>query len=196
MKNIIAISILLLSQQGYTQGCFTKCRDHLSAPLRSGENVQNRIEQSANVLQALVGCHTPEFNVTTIKGELLNSKDLRGKVIVMNFWFESCDGCVKDLPMLNQLVNDYAGKDVVFIAFSRDAENQINKFIAGRNLNYQIVSSQYDMTNDFCVIGGWPMNVIIDKKGIVRYIEAGSISASMTPSHKLNALKLAIARNL
>jgi peroxiredoxin len=195
MKITALIGALIITQQVYSQGCFEKCRDHLSAPLQSNENLQMRFEQSANVLQNLIGCRAPEFNVTSMKGEALNSKDLRGKIVVMNFWFESCEPCIKDLPALDQLAKEYQGRDVVFIAFSRDPKVQIKKFLTEKTFGFEVVPSEYDVSENFCVIGGWPMQVIIDKKGIVRYIDAPGLSK--VASHSTSqAIKTVIDENL
>ena len=196
MKVLLVILGLCATYPLYSQGCFEKCRDHLSAPLQAGEDLQVRLEKSAQVLKRLVGCHIPEFNVTTIKGELLNSKDLRGKVVVMNFWFESCETCITSIPELNKIADEYSGKDVVFVAFSRDPENHINKFLVNHEFKYQIVSSQYDVSESMCVIGGWPMNMIIDKKGVVQYLKAGGLSKETSARSLADAMRSVIDKSL
>jgi peroxiredoxin len=173
MKVFVFLVSLFVSHQAFSQGCFGKCLEHLSQPLNGQKDVEARIEQSGKILQGLVGCEAPDFNVTTINGELLTLNQLKGKVVVINFWFESCAPCLAELPALNKLVEEFQQQDVVFIAFGKDPEIRISKFLAEKKFNYKVVSGKYDLANDFCVIAGWPMNMIIDKKGIVRYIKAG-----------------------
>jgi peroxiredoxin len=173
MKPFVFFVCLFVSHYTFSQDCFGKCLDHLSQPLSGQEDVEARIEKSGKILQALVGCNAPDFDVTTITGERLTLGQLKGKVIVINFWFESCATCIAELPALNKLVDEYQQQNVVFIAFGKDPEFRISNFLAEKKFNYKIVSGKYDLVNDFCVIAGWPMNMVIDKNAIVQYIEPG-----------------------
>lgn len=173
MKRLLFLACLLVSHHTFSQGCFGKCLDHLSQPLNGKDDVEARIEKSGKVLKELVGCEAPDFKVTTITGEHLSLSQLRGKVIVINFWFESCAPCIAELPALNKLVDEFQQQDVVFIAFGKDPEFRISKFLTEKKFNYKMVSGKYDLVNDFCVIAGWPMNMVVDKNGIVQYIKPG-----------------------
>ena len=56
-----------------------------------------------------------DFIVTTINGEHIKLSELRGKVVVLNFWFTKCGPCKLEIPDLNGLVNEFKDKDVVFL---------------------------------------------------------------------------------
>jgi len=45
------------------------------------------------------------LNMTTINGESITSKDLLGKVVLINFWATDCSGCIAEMPDLNSRVN-------------------------------------------------------------------------------------------
>jgi peroxiredoxin len=130
-------------------------------------------DKQMQVLQGLIGCKAPDFNVKTITGETLKLKELKGKVVVINFWFNECAPCVAELPALNKLSEDYQAKDVAFIAFGRDDTQTIIDFLKRKNFNFKQVSSDYDLSTDFCVIAGWPTNMVLDKNGVVRQIFSG-----------------------
>ncbi len=147
--------------------CFKKCQENLE---KSGLPVP---EKNLHILQGLVGCNAPSFTVKTIKGGTINLNELKGKVVVINFWFEGCAPCIAELPALNRLSEDYETKNVVFIAFSRDDTQTIKDFLNRRDFNYQHVSSDYDLAMDYCIIAGWPTNMVLDKSGVVRQIFSG-----------------------
>src|SRR5215207_201627 len=61
------------------------------------------------------------FNTTDINGKNVNLKNLKGKVIVLNFWFINCAPCRSEIPLLNALVDSFKTNDkVVFVAVALD----------------------------------------------------------------------------
>lgn len=169
MKLLLAtVTCLLIASSLHAQdNCFGKCLENFE---KSTVPVP---EKNMQILQGLVGCKAPDFKVKSIEGVELSLDQLKGKVIVINFWFEGCAPCIAELPALNRLEEEYESKDVVFIAFSRDNALLIKDFLETRTFNYHIVSSDYNLTNDFCIIGGWPTNMVLDKNGILRQIFSG-----------------------
>lgn len=147
--------------------CFEKCLDNFE------KSTLPFLEASDKILQGLIGCKAPNFNVKTISGVTLRLSELKGKVVVINFWFEACAPCVAEISALNQLKEEYKENDVVFIAFGRDDTQSIRNFLESRTFNFHHVSSDYDLTKDYCLIGGWPTNMVLDKNGIVRQIYCG-----------------------
>ncbi|HEY0652983.1 MAG TPA: TlpA disulfide reductase family protein [Chryseosolibacter sp.] len=193
---LLAILVSLVSQQTLAQGCFAKCLDHLSQPLQGNEDLKARFDKSDQILKNLVGCKAPDFDVSTLAGERLTLEDLKGKIVVINFWFESCAPCVAELPALNKLAGEYDQKDVVFIAFGRDSESEIRTFLTAKKFDYKIVSGKFDISMDYCVISGWPMNLVLDKKGIVRYIKAGGTTDQAAQNLAYDEMKPVIEKFL
>jgi len=157
------IAVNLLGQNH----CFDKCIENLE------KSTLSTPEKQIQILQGLIGCKAPVFNVKTIKGETLKLNELKGKVVVINFWFEGCAPCVAELPALNKLNEDYKTKDVVFIAFGRDDTQTIIDFIKRRDFNFKHVSSDYDLSTYYCIVAGWPTNMVLDKNGVVRQVFSG-----------------------
>lgn len=147
--------------------CFDKCIENLE-----NSNLSTP-EKQLLILQGLIGCKAPDFNVKTINGETLKLNELKGKVVVINFWFEGCAPCIAELPALNKLNEDFKTKDVVFIAFGRDDTQTIMDFLKRKDFNYKHVSSDHELSMDYCIVAGWPTNMVLDKNGIVRQIFSG-----------------------
>ena len=82
----------------------------------------------------------PQIRGTTLEGVQLTSKSLKGKPVVVNFWFTSCGPCIKEIPELNALANEFAGK-ARFLAFATDDAEPIKEFLKGREFRYEIVPS-------------------------------------------------------
>ena len=122
--------------------------------------------------QSLIGKPMKSFKFTDLYGNKWNSKDLKEKVVVMNFWFTSCQPCIKEMPLLNKTVADYKDNDVVFIAPAPEKEEQVNKFLLRNDFKYNIIPSSIDFI-DKMKIEVFPTHLIIDKQGIIREVFIG-----------------------
>lgn len=161
--------VVLLTVRVHAQShCFENCFERLAASGKDG------YEKKLEILKELVGCRAPQFEVWSVKGVKLNLNDLKGKVVVIHFWFTDCAPCVAEFPALNQLWQDYRLQEVVFIAFGGDETQDILDFIDEHPFHYHQVSGVYDLAKKYCLLGGWPMHLVLDKEGIVRDIFAGA----------------------
>jgi len=140
-------------------------------------NLDKMIKRFHQSLDSLVGCKAPDFSAKTMDGKSLSMSQLKGKVIVMNFWFNTCEPCVAEIPALDSLVASYSDTNVVFMAFSRDYAIAVNKFLEYHKFNYKMVSGEYDVHAKYCPPAGYPTNMVIDKKGILRLILCASVTA-------------------
>lgn len=115
------------------------------------------------------GKPAPDFELTSMDGKTFKLSELRGKVVVLNFWFAGCPPCRSEIPKLNALVEKYKDKDVVFIAPTTDDEYTAKKFLEKFPFRYNIVLDagrfiRDEYTNDGDEIP-FPQNLVIDKDG-------------------------------
>ena len=114
----------------------------------------------------------PEIEGTTLDGIALTSKALKGKPVVVNFWFTSCGPCIKEIPELNDLADEFAGK-ARFLAFATDDAEPIKEFLKGREFRYEIVPSSSRLARAFGV-EAYPSHYIIDGDGNVVWRALGA----------------------
>src|SRR5215831_14583902 len=81
----------------------------------------------------------PVFDIVDLDGTRFDSKSLRGKVIVMDFWFTGCPPCVEEIPKLNELADQFKEKNVVFIAPTWDDESTLQAFLKEHPFNFHII---------------------------------------------------------
>jgi thiol-disulfide isomerase/thioredoxin len=145
--------------------------------------MKNRIAIAALMLVAVAGAawagvgkgqRAPEFALPTLKGQKVTLSSLRGKVVLIDFWAQWCEPCKKELPQLDKLARDYAGKGVVVLAVNIDKQREnaerMSKLL-GLSLEVLLdpagsVASTYDPPK-------MPTSFVVDKKGIVRYVNEG-----------------------
>jgi len=131
----------------------------------------------------LVGTQAVDFDVTDIKGKKYKLSELKGKVVALNFWFVECKPCIMEMPELNELVEEFKGKEVVFLAIAINNQKQLKKFLKKTDFKYKVISSGQSVSDSYG-IKGFPTNVIIDQNGLIQYASTG-----IGPNNKVNLQK-------
>ena len=82
----------------------------------------------------------PDVTFTTLEGEKLNMGELRGRPILVTFWATSCPGCLKEMPHLVELYEEFgnAGFELIGVAMSYDPPNRVVELTTERQLPYPI----------------------------------------------------------
>src|ERR1043166_124348 len=161
---IIVISLQLFIQVSFGQNSFKGCLDTLYNKLRNEQTSFN----DNNILDwqnCVKGKPMPFLSLKTMSGEGINTKNLLGKIIMINLWFTTCRPCIAELPALNRLVKEYKDKDVVFLGISTDTKQMLNSdFFSKNKFDFVIIPDGMEIVNK---IGqtGFPTTYIIDKKG-------------------------------
>jgi len=115
----------------------------------------------------------PDFEVVDKNGTFYSLSNLRGKVIVLKFWFAACQPCIKEMPELNTLVQNYSSRsDVVFLGPSLDDVETVNRFLQQRTFNYKIIPDAKDFAHNYNV-PGYPTHVVINRSGKVETVFMG-----------------------
>lgn len=135
-----------------------------------------------------IGDTCPNFEISLYKtagcdGGNYTPKDSRGQVTVLNFWYTTCGPCLQELPAFNKIQIDYGDKVRVIALHSYSADTQVDKqdFLDKEGFGDYQMSFGQDTTvfNVYEHLGGkgaYPMTVILDKDGVIRFTKQGSIS--------------------
>ena len=115
---------------------------------------------------------SPDFRVKTLDGQSVDSKDLRGQVAVLNFWFTGCGPCIGEMPELNELVDEYKGR-ARFLAFARDPAARLKEFLKSHAFKYEIVPDSEEIADLFRV-KGYPGHYLIDAEGKIFWSAHGA----------------------
>lgn len=135
--------------------------------------LREKVATNEQKLLRLKGKAVKLFNVSDIYGNSYSSESLKGKVVVMNFWFVACSPCVKEIPDLNEVVEKYQDRDdVVFLAFAKDTESLLGKFLAHTQFEYSIIPRATPISKLYNVYA-YPTHIVVDKKGIIQSAEVG-----------------------
>jgi len=112
----------------------------------------------------------PEVTFTTLTGEKVSMQDLRGKVVMINFWATSCVTCIKEMPQMVETYNKYKerGFDFIAVAMSYDPPNYVLNYANTRKLPFPVaLDVQGEIAKSFGDVKLTPTTFVIDKKGAI-----------------------------
>ena len=119
------------------------------------------------------GGNFTHFKTTDINGNKVNTKNLLGKIIVLNFWFIKCPPCIREMPELYKLSETYkSDSSIVFLAIALDKKNDLDEFLKGSSFGYTIIDNGRFITDQYS-INSYPTNVIVDQNGKVYFHSSG-----------------------
>ncbi len=109
------------------------------------------------------------FKAYDMEGKEVDTKELKGKVLVINFWFTTCPPCKAERPYLNKIVDSYkADPNVVFLAVALDRKEQLEPYLKQYEFKYTVIPDGKKIADSYN-IAGYPTQVIVDKEGKVAF---------------------------
>lgn len=107
------------------------------------------------------------FELTTLSGESITLDSYKGKVLILDMWDTWCPPCKAEIPHFVELYEKYnnQGVEILGVAFGREGENAVRKFVQNYNVNYPNAIGNQDIVEGFGPIKYIPTTFVIDRKG-------------------------------
>lgn len=144
---------------------------------QSGEELAPRIDTVATMttrgepagVTAIVDQPAPAFRLPTLDGDTLSMDDLKGRVVVINFWATWCAPCLVEIPDLIGMQEETGDEGVRFVGIALDVDNveAIRAFAEDAEFNYPVVLDDGDVADDFGGIYALPTTILINREGVV-----------------------------
>jgi peroxiredoxin len=106
-----------------------------------------------------------DFTLTDIQGKNWTLSDLRGRVVVVNFWATWCPPCRKEMPDLESLYIRFKDQGLVVLAISDEDATKVKPFIAEHRFTYPILLDPGRKVSNLYQIEGIPNTFIYDREG-------------------------------
>lgn len=116
----------------------------------------------------------PDFELATLGGEYLTAADLKGKVILLDFWGTWCAPCVQAVPSLRLLSRRMRDDPFVLLSVSTDQDEAVLKeFIAKNQMDWpQVWDKDHDFSDE-CQISRYPSYLLVSHEGEIVYMTSG-----------------------
>ncbi|MEQ1824332.1 MAG: TlpA disulfide reductase family protein [Pirellula sp.] len=127
----------------------------------------------------MVGAAAPNFELKKLDGNMLRLADLKGKIVVLDFWATWCGPCVASLPKLNEVAQEYKGAGVELVAVNIEQKPAEIQAL----LNRLEINPTVALDSDGAIARAYraqaiPQTVIIDRQGRVAHIIVGGGEAT------------------
>ena len=121
-------------------------------------------------LQPWKGGNTPVLALPDLTGRTVDLRELRGRVVLVNFWATWCEPCREEMPSIGRLRERLAGKpfEVLLVNFG-EGTPRIEEFLRRENLQLPVLRDADKAAAAAWRAGGLPMTFLVDARGRVRY---------------------------
>ena len=121
------------------------------------------------------GTPAPEWSLPTLTGDTVRLADLRGKVVLLDFFYKSCAPCCAALPVLQSLHEKFKDRGVVVVGidpYDDPVKKEMDEFLSKRGITYTVLFSDYKLSEAYH-IRAFPTLFILDRDGKIVKIHTG-----------------------
>ena len=145
----------------------------------------------------LVGEQAEDFELPMLREDkMVKLSNLRGKIVVLDFWATWCGPCVMGLPHVVEAVDAFKDKGVVFFAIDQDEPaEKVQAFVDRKKWTFPVLMDKKGMVAKKFGVVGIPQTVIIGADGTILNIHVGFLGPKTTKLNLTKDIEAAIAAN-
>ena len=133
------------------------------------------------------GRPAPELVVSTIEGRSVRLQDLKGRRVIVDFWATWCPPCVKEVPHLQQLSEEFSDDELIVIGVSNEDAATVRAFANSHGISYPL-GQPVNLPTPFSDVTVLPTTVFIDRDGMIESVLHGYHSYDELREHAIETL--------
>ena len=121
----------------------------------------------------------PSFSLPDLTGTPRSGDEWQGDIRVVNFWATWCPPCIREIPLLVAIQDEYRARGVTVVGIAIDETEAVAEFAAGFEFNYPVLVGQEEAMNLAQAFAdnfiGLPFTAFTDREGRIRHVHTGEI---------------------
>jgi peroxiredoxin len=126
------------------------------------------------------GAPAPPLVLPTLDGSTtVRLDELRGKVVLVNFWASWCEPCTREMPQFERWHEQYKDAGLVVLGVNTLYQNDraaVEQFLHDNNITYPIVVDEDGDTTHRWLVPQLPRSYVVDRDGTVRFVKIGEFT--------------------
>ena len=118
-----------------------------------------------------------DFTLKSNKGKNIRLSDLRGQVVMLNFWASWCGPCRQEMPLLDKLSQRYGPAGFTLLSINTEEDvNEANGFLKDTPVTFPVLYDTTKKVSDMYKVDAMPTTVLIDCDGNMNYLHRGYVA--------------------
>ncbi len=137
-------------------------------------------------IESFTGKRAPLFTLKDLQGKMVKLSALRGKVVLLNFWYSTCLPCRNETPDLITLHSQYKDDGLVILGINLDdvmipqmQGRELTKFLMNYPIPYPVLKGDKKIVDDYRGVPVQPVSFLLDRAGIVTRVFWGAYPGSI-----------------
>jgi len=137
--------------------------------------VTGRKRTSVHQSSIMPGNKAPDWVLPSLNNKSVKLSDLRGQIVVLEFWFPGCAGCITSISDFNDIYKTYSKRGVCLygIEFTNTKASTLKAYVDEMKIQYPTLYSAEQVSKEYGISAA-PTIFVIDRHGVIRYISIGS----------------------
>jgi len=145
--------------------------------------LENNDKPSDEISQPVINSTAPDFRLKTIQGKNIQLSQLRGSVVLINFWATWCQPCRLEMPSIQDQYVQYKPELIVLAVNLSEPFDVVNEYVNSLNISFDVLLDPDGSIPKLYNVRGYPTSFFIDSKGIIRIIHIGYMTESQLENY-------------
>ena len=129
---------------------------------------------TSSLQAAEISGKAPDFTLKSRSGKNIRLAELRGKVVMLNFWASWCTPCREEMPLLEKIHQRYESLGFTLLGINiENTHDDVKKFLSDVKVSFPVLYDTTNKVSELYSISAMPTTILIDRDGNMRFLHKG-----------------------